>query len=337
LSKAKIKEIEEELVKTGSVQNLAGLPEELRKTFVVAMDISAEDHMKMQAAFQKNVDNSISKTINFPNSATKEEVANGFLSAWRLKCKSATVYRDGTRDVQVLNLGTGENIKSIADLGKGGEVAASVQKTEAIPAAVHPDQNVGTPLPMDKVRLGVKNRPDVMAGKTYKIKTGYGNLYVTVNNDEQGEPFEVFATIGKSGGFFQEQSEGICRMVSLGLRSGIKVQEIISHLKGIRGPMPMLTNKGTVLSLPDAIGQILEEHVKEPEVLEGPAATPSNIQEPVATMATAKFDIPTAKPKASVRSIADFGMMPGCPDCGNSLRMAEGCMSCPACGFSRCV
>lgn len=312
LSESKIKEIKDEVIKTGSIQGLSDLPEELRKTFVVAMDISAEDHIRMQAAFQKYVDNSISKTINFPNSASHEDVANGFIQAWKMKCKSTTVYRNGSREVQILNIGTGEGIKSPTELGKGG--TAEEKKPE---------------LAVDVGRHEAKPRPEVMSGKTYKIKTGYGNLYVTVNNDENGVPFEVFATIGKSGGFFQEQSEGICRLISLALRAGVKIESIIDNLKGIRGPMPVITPKGTVLSLPDAIGRILEEHVRA-----------TNSQGPL--LAEAKSEVTDFKDKnqpVAVRnkSLADFGFAPGCPECGAPLQMAEGCMSCKNCGFSMCM
>ena len=327
LSKAEVQAIKDEIIKTGSIQHLPNVPDKLRKTFVVSMDISAEDHMRMQAAFQKNVDNSISKTINFPNSATKEEVASGFVLAWKLKCKSTTVYRDGSRNVQVLNLGTGENIVAPTEIGKGG----GIDKTEQTMAeeVSEPPMN----LSVDKGKVGPRMRPEVVAGKTYKVKTGYGSLYVTINDDESGAPFEVFATIGKSGGFYQEVSEGICRIISIALRSGVKVEEIIKNLKGIRGPMPVFTDKGTVLSLSDAIGQVLEDHAKAKETLflDSPAQSASDL-----IAITAKNNDSYSHPEAK-RSIADTGMMPGCPDCGAALQLAEGCISCRSCGFSRCL
>jgi ribonucleoside-diphosphate reductase alpha chain len=304
-----------ELLKTGSVQNLTSLPNDLRETFVVSMDISAEDHIKMQAAFQKHVDNSISKTINFPNSATREEVAAGYILAWKLKCKGMTFYRDGSRQVQVLNIGTAE-IKSTTE-AIGGAPASKIEKP--------------LNLPMDQHRVTPRVRPEVVSGKTYKVKTGYGSLFVTVNDDETGAPLEVFATLGKSGGFFQEQSEALCRLISVALRSHIKVEEIIGHLKGIRGPMPVMTNKGTVLSLPDAIAQILEEHVLHTTK---PAAEANQVAELVAA-ATAPVQS-TTETVTKKQSLANYGMMPGCPDCGGNLTLKEGCMSCGSCGFSRC-
>lgn len=299
-------EILQEIIKTGSIQHIKSLPQKLRDTFVISMDIAGIDHMKMQAAFQAHVDNSISKTINFPNSGTREQIAESFVSAWKLGCKAATVYRDGSRVVQILNIGTGENI---------------IKPTE-LPAQAK-EQKLA--LPMDKTRLAPRPRPEVMTGKTYKVKTGYGNMYVTVNNDEKGIPFEVFATIGKSGGFYQEQSEAICRLVSLTLRSGIKVEEVVEQLKGIRGPMPVFTDKGTVLSLPDAMGRILQEHAAISNQLEAVLARPENQEV-----------LPFAEEKVE-KSMAEFGLMPGCPDCGAQLVMSEGCISCKSCGFSRCT
>jgi ribonucleoside-diphosphate reductase alpha chain len=314
LSEAKIKEIKDEVIKTGSIQGIPDLPEDLRKTFVVAMDISAEAHIEMQAAFQKYVDNSISKTINFPRSATKEDVARGFIHAWKLKCKSVTVYRDGSREVQILNIGTGEGIKSPTEIGKPGAAEEEKKKLN---------------LTVDVGRYEARPRPEVMAGRTYKVKTGYGTLYVTVNNDENGVPFEVFATIGKSGGFFQEQSEGICRLISLALRSGVKVDEVIDNLKGIRGPMPVITEKGTILSLPDAIGKILEEHVRATNGA-GPMLAEAKSE-------IADFETKNQPVAARKKSLADLGFAPGCPDCGAPLQIGEGCLSCKNCGFSRCM
>ena len=316
---ATITKVREEIVRTGSIQHLSDLPQNLRDTFVISMDMSGVDHVEMQAAFQKHVDNSISKTVNFPNSATREDVKNAYFMAWKSGCKSCTVYRDGSRNVQILNLGTGENITS----------------TTADPRKKEKEKEQSLDLAIDRDRLEPRVRPETLSGKTYKVKTGYGNLYITVNNDDNGIPFEIFATIGKSGGFFQEQSEAICRLISLALRSGIKVEEIISDLKGIRGPMPTLTAKGTILSLPDAIGQILEEHVKN----NGARLFEVNsVEVTVNKEQTSSFpSLSGGNSETKNKTIADYGFMPGCPDCGSPLVMAEGCISCKSCGFSRCL
>lgn len=303
IAKTEKEGIMKEIIEKGTIQHLTTLPQKLRDTFVVSMDIPGLDHMEMQAAFQRHVDNSISKTINFSNSATKEEIAQSFQAAWKLGCKSCTVYRDGSRVIQILNVGSGENI---------------IAPTEA-PVKVQKELQTSSP-------GGVvpRPRPEVMSGKTYRVKTGYGKLYVTINNDEKGTPFEVFATIGRSGGFFQEQSEAICRLMSLALRAGVKVEEVSDELKGIRGPMPTFTDKGTILSLPDALGKILEQHVTTAVQIEEVVSRPE------------KQEVLPFIPKIKEKSVADFGFMPGCPDCGASLVMGEGCISCRACGFSRC-
>ncbi len=314
LSEEEIKEVKEEVTEKGSVQHLTFLPEDIRRTFVVSMDISAEDHTKMQAAFQKHVDNSISKTINFPNSATREDIAQGYLSAWKLGCLSCTVYRDGSRDLQVLNVGDGKKKEEeLKTEDSASEPSSEKEKTNGYHA---------------------KNRPEVMTGKTYRVRTGYGNLFVTINNDEDGRPFEVFATIGKTGGYFQEQTEGICRMISTALRAGVSVKEIIEQLKGIRGPMPTITKRGTVHSLPDAIGQVLEEHIgedKKHELLLFEEKS-EKIEEPKSVLTSQINRVQNEGDKA----IANYGYMPACPECSSPLRMAEGCMSCSVCGFTRC-
>lgn len=317
-----------EVTQKGTIQHLAHLPQDLRDTFVVSMDLSGEDHIRMQAAFQNHVDNSISKTINFPGSATREDVMKGYILGWQLGCKSTTVYRDGSRVIQILNIGDGKNI---------------VAPTEApVAKKVNPAPLV---IPTDRGKIEPRVRSEVVSGRTYRVKTGYGNLYVTINDDETGAPFEVFATIGKSGGFFQEQSEGICRLISLTLRSGIKVEAVIEQLKGIRGPMPVMTDKGTILSLPDALGQILLEHARANGKHRVHAAPPSAEGGAAAPTAADLLAISTDAERAAAvhmgfepkMAIADFGMMPGCPDCGSPLKLAEGCMSCPTCGFSRCT
>jgi ribonucleoside-diphosphate reductase alpha chain len=318
-SSVRIEEIKNEVLKTGSIQHLQDLPQDLRNTFVVATDISGEDHVKMQAAFQKYVDNSISKTINFPNSATREDVSRAYVLAWRLGCKSCTVYRDGSRVVQVLNVGgDGSSIVSTTGETKDGVMKEQKYNTQALE-----DTRV------EEKQLRERKRPEVLVGKTYRVRTGYGNLFITINSDETGMPFEVFATLGKSGGYFQEQTEAITRLISLALRSNINPLDIIEHLKGIRGPMITMTPRGTILSLPDAIGKILEEHIS----LDNTNNKEEVIEEIQEEILITSGHVQSSNPN---KKIADFGFMPGCPDCGSPLVMAEGCVTCKNCGYSRC-
>ncbi|MEM4714443.1 MAG: vitamin B12-dependent ribonucleotide reductase [Candidatus Nanoarchaeia archaeon] len=272
-------ELQKELLKRFSIQDMPQIPEDVRKIFVTAHDLKPEDHVRMQAAFQKYVDNAISKTINFPNSATVEDVEKAYLLAWRLGCKGITIYRDGSRQLQVIN----------------------VKKDE---------QKITTP----------KTRPEVICGKTYKIKTGYGNLYLTVNDDEKGRPFEIFATIGKSGGVLAAKCEAICRLVSLALRSGVSVDEIIDQLKGIRGPMPAVSKIGIVHSIPDAIAKILTIHINKGQ---------TQITE--FSNGNGQKKLIEDKPQ-----VADAGILPECPECGNILEISEGCLSCHSCGYTKC-
>ncbi|MDP3964506.1 MAG: adenosylcobalamin-dependent ribonucleoside-diphosphate reductase [bacterium] len=300
----------ERIIKSGTLQDIDEVPEDIKQTFVVAMDISAEDHIKMQAAFQRHVDNSISKTINFPNSATKQDVMDGYLLAWRLGCKGSTVYRDGSREFQILNLNDEKKKK-----------AAEETDTQTSDEASRPT-------------ISPRSRPTALQGVTYKINTAYGNLYITINDDEAGLPFEVFATIGKTGGFFAAQSEAICRLISLSLRSGIDIAEMIEQLKGIRGPDPSWYDGGQIHSLGDAIAQVLEKHIKRDQLQLGLTKDENN--SPGTTTAqtetVTKMEVKTSKRI----SISDTGYAPVCPDCHGNLTFAEGCMSCKACGFSKC-
>ena len=188
-----------------------------------------------------------------------------------------------------------------------------------------------------------RERPDILDGRTYKLKTAYGNLFITINNIPNDGMFEVFAQLGKAGGFFQSQVEAICRLISISLRSGVKSEEIIKQLKGIRGPDPSWSNGKPMFSIADAIAQTMEKHIQElskqqkldfqPERLEEtkqptmPKLISEEVEEKVEENRSANI---------SEVSIADFGSAPVCPDCAGTLVMAEGCMKCPSCGYSKC-
>ena len=285
------KELVSKIVKVNSIQEIKELPQDMRRIFVTAHDVTPEQHIKMQAAFQKHTDNAVSKTVNFPNSATCEDVRKVYLLAYQLGCKGVTVYRDGSREVQVLS--------------------TKKDKTDT-QTKIAPEQ---------KVLATPRERPEIVVGTTYKIKTGYGNLYVTINVDKEGRPFEVFATTGKTGGVLAAKSEAICRLTSLALRSGIDADAIIEQLKGIRGPMPHWSKKGIVLSIPDAISKILADHINKGQT----ALTEFNGKDQIKMNGHNKQE-----------SIADTGMLPECPDCKNILQFSEGCAVCQFCGYSRC-
>lgn len=285
------KEIMDEVCEQGTIHKIEKIPKEIRKYFVTSHDISPEYHIKMQAAFQRHTDNAVSKTVNFPNSATEEGIRKVYEMAYELNCKGVTVYRDGSREEQVLN---------IMKEKKAGK------EQEKKPVAVK------------------KKRPDLTVGATRKLITGCGNLYVTINQDENGEIFEVFNQIGKAGGCANSQAEAIGRLTSLALRSGVHSKEIIKELRGISCHRPFGFGPNRVLSCADAIGKAIGQQIKEA----GIALPPPPAQSALSTY--------TEKP--SVGQIEEIRLTGACPLCGGPLMHVEGCITCGAnCGYSECT
>ena len=336
-------ELMDKIILEGSLKDIEGIPQDIKDTFRVAMDISASAHIRAQAAFQKYVENSISKTINFPHEATVKDIEDGYIMAWKLGCRGCTLYRDGSREVQVLNLNKNlDKAKSLApgmehvslSVTTSGEAKVAQTAAQVLSAKVVNGNGNG-------YKTAPRERPEVMSGVTYRTRTSYGNLFVTINEDEHG-PFEVFSQLGKAGGFFQAQTEAICRLISLSLRSGVAMTEIIDQLKGIRGPDIVFTASGTVHSLPDAIGQVLENHIKRGQTelkLDFVKDEQSKIASPEMIFAAEIKEEARQVGNGFVSekvSIANLGYAPACPDCGNMLTMAEGCLKCDLCGFSKC-
>jgi ribonucleoside-diphosphate reductase alpha chain len=248
------------IAEKGGIKNFDEIPEDVRKVFVVSHDIDPSWHIRIQAAFQKHTDNAVSKTINFPFSATAADVYEAYISAYKLGCKGLTIYRDGSRDVQVLN----------------------IQRKPQYP------------------QVEPRPRPDMTRGITERVNTGCGKLYVTINSDEYGF-CEVFAQMGKAGGCAYSQIEATSRLISLALRSGVKVEAIIKQLVGIRCPSPTWGNGEQVVSCSDGIAKVLNHNAN-----------------------------------ADIRNgFADE--MGACPDCGGAVEHEGGCIVCRSCGFSRCA
>ncbi|MHA1953345.1 MAG: vitamin B12-dependent ribonucleotide reductase [Candidatus Heimdallarchaeaceae archaeon] len=270
LKKAKLysDELIETISTTNSIQNIEELPVEIRDVFVTSHDIDPEWHIKMQATFQRYIDNATSKTINFPSVATKEDISKTYLLAYQKGCKGVTVYRDGSRKYQVL----------------------TTKKTEQVA-----EQDVKVII-TDKVEP--RPRPEVTVGRTHKIRAGCGNLYVTINRDETGV-CEVFVQVGKSGGCIASQSEAVGRLISLALRSGVRLESVTNHLAGIRCPSPNFYQGKTVLSCADGIAHVLESYIDGEQII---------------------------RPNGTV----------ACPECGGMLEFAEGCYTCRVCGYSKC-
>lgn len=275
----------ENVAKTGNVKGLTELPAELRAAFVTAYEVTPEWHIRMQAAFQKFTDNAVSKTVNFPKEATKEDIRDVYELAYNLDCKGVTVYRAGSREGEVLTVGH----------KKEAEVAPEVEgRTPPTP----------------------RKRPMVTAGQTVRIKTGCGSLYVTINADEQGI-CEVFTTIGKAGGCAGAFSEATARLISLSLRSGVEPKQVVRQLKGIRCPHPIWQEGQQVLSCPDAIAQVLDQYLKDNGVKnEAPAKTeakPSQAKDnPNGALFTGE-----ACPECSGSMVEESGCAT-CLDCGFS-------------------
>jgi len=274
-------ELMEKIAKQGSVTNIDEVPEDIKPLFKTALEISPEWHIRMQGAFQDHVDNAISKTVNFPNEASKEDIKEVYDLAYDLKCKGVTVYRSGSRQEQVM------------------EVEGEKEEEETY-------------------ERRPRERPTTVEGTTQKIDTGYGGLYVTINEDEHGL-FEVFSQIGRAGGFTQSFTESLARLISLCLRSGIPPEEIIDQLEGIRSPEIAFEDGEKILSIPDAMAKALKWHK------EGKKRTEQ------AQLPTEESDT-----KSSVEKMVSQGINPACPDCGAMLTLSEGCVTCPNCGYSQC-
>ncbi len=252
----------------GSIKDMDEIPDEVKEVFVTAHDISPEWHIKMQAAFQKYTDNAVSKTVNLPRDATEEDVLKVYNLAYKLGCKGITIYRDGSKDNQVLSVVDGESKQ-------------------------------------DDFMSMVKDRPETLEGFTTRIRTGMGNLYVTVT-EYDGRPFEVFATIGRSGKSTMAKTEAIGRLITLALRTGVTVDNIIDQLKGIRGEHTVFHKGKLVLSIPDAIGRVLEERY-------------------IGDMDNNTYMSQNNTLKGNA-----------CPECGQNISFEEGCMTCHACGYTKC-
>jgi ribonucleoside-diphosphate reductase alpha chain len=282
-----------EIARRGTCHGVEGVPPEVQRVFVTAHEVTPEWHIRTQAAFQKHTDNGVSKTINLPNHAAVDDVADAYRLAYDTGCLGITVFRDGSKSEQVLNVGTAE------------------KKAEA--------KEVAPPIP--KVS---KPRPGVLTGTTYRKNTPLGAAYITVNSNGEGkrEPFEVFINIGKAGSDTTALAEALGRLISLILRlpsplsAYERVQDIVGQLRGIGSGRAVGFGPQRVNSLPDALAQVLAEHV-------GLSGT-----EPLPGLP----ELDSEPHQLTLFRGADL-----CPECGQAtFVMEEGCKKCHACGYSEC-
>jgi len=230
-------ELMERIAEAGSVRGMAEVPEDVQRVFVTAHEITPEVHVRMQAAFQKSTDNAVSKTVNFAATATEEDVEQVFRLAYQTGCKGVTIYRDGSREDQVLST---QKKEAGTAAGAAAAPAPAVQEVRASPA--------------------IRSRPRALRGTTYQMDTGCGPLYVTINEDEDGI-FELFTTMGKAGGCAASQCEAIGRMVSLAWRSGVEGPPVVKQLVGISCHQPAGFGEQKVLSCADAVAKAIERHL----------------------------------------------------------------------------
>ncbi|MDO9302238.1 MAG: adenosylcobalamin-dependent ribonucleoside-diphosphate reductase, partial [Anaerolineales bacterium] len=303
LGEEKRQEIVERVMNDGTCQNIAEIPQAVRDTFVVSADISAEEHVLMQGALQAFVDNSLSKTVNFHENATEEDVAKTYMMAWELGCKGITVYVTGSRDVVVLET------KATADKKAPTEVKVERRAAPAEPVLWH-----GTK----------KSRPKALSGKTYNIETPVGKAFITINENGGTQPFEAFVNTAKAGSEIAAVSEAIGRLISYILRMASpiapvdRMREVIVQLIGIGGGRSLGFGINRVRSLPDGIGQVLDQYLNEKNgIVTEEVKSNGNGHESHAPAAMKIGDI--------------------CPECGEAAVVnEEGCRKCYACGFSEC-
>jgi ribonucleoside-diphosphate reductase alpha chain len=308
------------------------VPTDIQRIFRTAHDITPEWHVRMQAAFQEHTDSAISKTTNFPHEATERDVREIYELAFALGCKGVTVYRDGSREGQVLSTGKTSQTQAVA------EIAAEVSQLEHHLADAREEaHNLRVEVERLKAQLQgqdadagaarrKRQRPAALRGYTMKMNSPLGDLYVTINEDEGGRPFEVFCTLGKAGGAAMADAEAMGRLMSLALRSGIPILQVKDQLRGISCDRAVGLGPNKVLSVPDAVGQAIERYLEEKAGVQ--ETLPLTVGMPRgATQAQA----------ASVHFGGESFDMGTCPECGTGhLAFEEGCKKCHVCGHSEC-
>jgi len=350
------------------VDGLETVPDAIGELFVVTGDLSGKQHAAVQCACQEGVDSAISKTCNFPNDATAEEMEEVYRYIYDHGGKGVTVYRDGTRSKQVLT--TRAKNTEFADEAEAaetiveqiGEVFGGIESfldNEDVQAQI--DAEISELLEAtEQPRIDYSERsprPDSLSGVTQRVETGYGKLYVTINEDEHGRPFELFANIGHSGGYTNSFTEALAKVISTALRSGVDPEEIVDELHGTRSPKVAWDKGEQIQSIPDAIGTALRRYLDDEidkgipqqqslDDVEG-TAEPASQTDGGAVDADAATDAPNGPGPAAADDAAGAddatqeliaaGESPECPECGGmNLYYSEGCKTCESCGWSEC-
>ena len=334
----------EKIARTGSVEH-SEIPVRWQRVFVTANQIAADWHIRMQAAFQQHCDSAISKTTNFAHTATKDDVRTIYELAYQLQCKGVTVYRDGSRDNQVLSTGATEHAASVRDgssdskreLGElHGTLAESNAEIERLKRALYESEAENLQ------RRAKRSRPDKLRSTSIRKETPLGVMFVHITEDDRGQPFEVFVTLGKAGGAAMADAEAVGRLISLALRSGIPLMQIHRQLRGISSDRAVGLGPNKVLSMPDAIGLALEEWWRDKQGVQQELLgdqTPGlgggvPAREQITVSGASANQIQMTFESANGGGSESF--IGTCPDCGSQLEFAEGCAKCHVCGFSEC-
>ena len=345
LEPEKKEEIINQIMEEGTCQNIEALPEEMRNTFVVSSDITAEEHVYMQAALQAFVDNSLSKTVNFPATATPQDVATAYMLAWKLQCRGTTVYVTGSRDTVVLET------KATAEKKNGESQTAAAVAAVAAHVETYTDEEMDTLWQETK-----KPRPRSLVGFTYQVPTPLGKAFITINENGGSQPFEVFINTAKAGSDTAAVSEAIGRLISYVLRLSSpilpieRLQDVSRQLTGIGGGRAMGFGPNRVRSLPDGIAQILKDYLQQwqdrenggshrkvpkPNTSNGAAVTGATFSLDMGQLALPVEPLAPQAPKPKEGLEQKIGDL--CPECGvASLVNEEGCRKCYSCGYSEC-
>jgi ribonucleoside-diphosphate reductase alpha chain len=335
-------ELIEKIAESGHI-HFDEVPEKWQRVFVTAHDVTPEWHIKMQAAFQEFTDSAISKTCNFPNEATEEYVREIYELAHELECKGVTVYRDGSREMQVLSAGTtAKKVQEQKDeaLGAEGRPSGEITELKATIAELEAElartrKHLHDAEAENLQRRAKRSRPELLKGSTRRVETPLGTLYVTITEDDKGQPFEIFMSLGKAGGALMADVEAIGRLVSLGLRSGIPMQEIHRQLRGISSDRVTGLGPNKVLSVPDAIGIAMEKWMQDKQGIQQDLLEETSNDDSRVSMGTKTAAADGAHMFEFY--VRDADQLAGaCPDCGSQLEFAESCVKCHVCGYSEC-
>ncbi|HZH80484.1 MAG TPA: vitamin B12-dependent ribonucleotide reductase [Gemmatimonadales bacterium] len=329
----------EQIAEAGHI-HFDAVPAKWQRVFVTAHDVTPEWHIQMQAAFQEFTDSAISKTCNFANDATEDYVEKIYRYAYKLGCKGVTVYRDGAREMQVLSTGsTAKKVQEQATASGGGTSAPAGPGALAEAMGRIAELEAELARTRDKLhdaeaenlqRRAKRSRPDLLKGATRRVETPLGTMYVNITEDDKGQPFEVFISLGKAGGALTADVEAIGRLISLALRSGVPMPEVYRQLRGISSDRVVGLGPNKVLSVPDAIGIAIEKWMQDKQGIQQDLLAGTATPVPV----RASIPMPDGTMAEGAGQRQDF--IGACPDCGSQLAFIEGCAKCHVCGFSEC-